>query len=127
VTAQDAGGNQLGGVWIHDRYSGVYQLTGNVASAGWGQGETKFEYGIGGGGSLCVANGEGGTCVSDYTRDLPAYYTPPVEDMYAAGYCDQCCDIGISLEGCRQRIADGTCFASKAGHYSWRVVFTRSW
>ena len=77
-------------------------------------------------GSLCVANGQGGSCISDYTRDLPTYYTPPVEDMFAAGYCDQCCDIGIDLEACRQRIAAGTCFASGAGHYSWRVVFTRS-
>jgi hypothetical protein len=126
VTAVDANGSQLSGVWIYDKYSQMYQVTGNVGSPDWGPGETKFEYGGGGGGSLCVAQGEGGACVSDYTRDMPCYFLPPVEDMYAAGYCD-CCQVGISLEECRKRINEGTCFSTKAEHFSWRVVFKRSW
>jgi hypothetical protein len=124
VTVVNAAGNQISGVWIHDRYSGQYQVTGNVDSPEWGIGETKFEYGIGGGGSLCVASGEGGTCVSAYTRDMPTYYAPPAEDLHAAGYCDQCCDVGATLERCRQLVDAGQCMG--AGHYSWRVVFKRS-
>ena len=125
VTVIDAGGGQLGGVWVHDRYSQQYQVSGNVDSADWGPGETKFEYGIGGGGSLCIATGDGGTCVGDYTRDMPAYNAPPVEDLHAAGYCDQCCEPGATLERCRELVNAGTCMGN--GHYSWRIVFKRSW
>ena len=126
VTTVDAGGSQIGGVWIFDKYSQQYQVTGNVDSPDWGPGETKFEYGIGGGGSLCVASGQGGGCISDWTRDMPCYYLPPVEDLYAAGYCN-CCEPGISLERCRELINQGTCFATGAEHFSWRVVFKRNW
>jgi hypothetical protein len=125
VTAVDAGGGQLGGVWVFDRYSSQYQVTGNVDSPDWGPGQTKFEYGIGGGGSLCIAEGQGGGCVSDYTRDMPCYVPPPIEDLHAAGYCDQCCEPGASVERCRQLVAEGKCMGN--GHYSWRVVFKRSW
>ncbi len=124
VTVVDANGGQIGGVWIHDFYSNQYQVTGNVDSPDWGAGETKFEYGGGGGGKLCIARGEGGACVTDYTRDMPAYYAPPVEDLYAAGYCDRCCDPGITLDRCRELVDAGQCMG--AGHYSWRVVFKRS-
>ncbi len=127
VTVVDANGNQLGGVWVYDKYSQQYQVTGNVDSPEWGPGETKFEYGIGGGGSLCIASGQGGGCISDFTRDMPCYYTPPVADMFASGYCDKCCEPGISQDRCAQRIAEGSCFGSGAGHYSWRVVFKRNW
>ena len=125
VTVLDGNGSQMGGVWVHDRYSQQYQVTGNVDSPDWGPGETKFEYGIGGGGSLCVAEGEGGACVSDYTRDMPAYHIPPVEDLHAAGYCDQCCEPGATLERCRELVDAGKCMGN--GHYSWRIEFKRSW
>ena len=81
VTVVDAGGNQLPGVWLYDKYSQQYQVTGNVGSPEWGPGETKFEYGIGGGGSLCIAEGQGGGCVSDYSRDMPCYFLPPFGDV----------------------------------------------
>jgi hypothetical protein len=125
VTVIDAGGSQLGGVWVHDRYSKQYQVTGNVDSPEWGPGETKFEYGIGGGGSLCIASGEGGGCVSDYTRDMPAYSVPPVADLHAAGYCSQCCEPDVTLDRCQELVSAGRCMGN--GHYSWRVVFKRSW
>ncbi len=125
VTVVDAKGSQIGGVWIYDRYSGQYQVTGNVGSPDWGPGETKFEYGIGGGGSVCVASGQGGPCESDFTRDMPCYYAPPVQDLWAAGYCDRCCERGASVDRCQQLINEGKCMG--AGHYSWRVVFKRSW
>lgn len=127
MTVENAAGAQIPGVWIYDYYSKQYQVTGNVGSPDWGPGETRFEYGVGGGGKLCIAPGQGGNCVSDYTRDMKCYHTPPVEDLFAAGYCDLCCDRGISLEGCRQRISEGTCFETGAGHYSWHLVFRRGW
>ena len=125
VTAVDANGAQLGGVWIFDKYSQQYQLTGNIDSPDWGPGQTKFEYGIGGGGSLCVAQGEGGGCASSFTRDMPCYNVPPVEDLHAAGYCDQCCEPGASVERCQQLVNEGKCMGN--GHYSWSVIFKRSW
>jgi hypothetical protein len=129
VTVIDAGGNQIGGVWIYDKYSPPevqYQVTGNVDSPDWGPGETKYEYGGGGGGSLCVASGQGGGCVSGFTRDMPCYFLPPVEDLHSSGYCN-CCEQGASLERCRQLINDGKCFRTGAEHFSWRVVFKRNW
>ena len=126
VTVVDGKGSQMGGVWVYDRYSQQYQVTGNVDSPDFGPGETKFEYGIGGGGSLCLAGGEGGACITDFTRDMPCYYTPSVEDLFAAGYCN-CCENGASLERCRQLINEKACFVTGAEHYSWRVVFKRSW
>jgi hypothetical protein len=123
VAAIDGSGNQIGGVWLHDRYSGQYQLTGNVGSPDFGPGETKFEYGIGGGGSLCVTSGQGAPCVSDYTRDMPCYNPPPLEDMWAAGYCE-CCETGITKERC-QELYNAGASCMNWGHYSWRVVFKR--
>jgi hypothetical protein len=101
------------------------KVTGNIDSPDFGPGETKFEYGIGGGGSLCIASGQGGSCVTDFTRDMSVYYTPPVEDLFAAGYCN-CCEVGASLDKCRQLINERKCFQSGAEHYSWRVVYKRS-
>lgn len=127
VTVIGPGGNQLGGVWIYDKYSKQYQVTGNVDSPDWGPGETKFEYGGGGGGSLCVAEGQGGACVSEFTRDMPCYYLPPIEDLHSSGYCTCCGEGDISLERCRQLIEEGICFPTGAEHFSWRVVFQRNW
>jgi hypothetical protein len=124
VTVVDANGAQLGGVWVYDKYSQQYQLTGNVDSPEWGPGETKFEYGIGGGGSLCIAQGQGGPCVSGWTRDMPCYYVPPADDLFSAGYCSQCCEPDASLDRCRQLVDEGKCMGN--GHYSWRVVFKRN-
>jgi hypothetical protein len=125
VTVVNAGGNQIPGVWVYDKYSGQYQVTGNVDSPDWGPGETRFEYGIGGGGSLCIADGQGGGCVSDYTRDMPCYNPPPFEDLWAAGYCD-CCEVGITKERCQELYNSGDwCMSWR--HYSWRTVFKRNW
>ena len=125
VTVVNAQGAQIPGVWIYDKYSQQYQVTGNIDSPDWGTGETKFEYGIGGGGSLCVAAGQGGPCESDFTRDMPVYFLPPVEDLYAAGYCN-CCETDITLERCQQLVSEGKCYPTGAMHFSWRVVFKRS-
>ncbi|MFN2183582.1 MAG: hypothetical protein ACK2UU_06300 [Anaerolineae bacterium] len=126
VTALGAGGYQIPGVWVHDRYSGQYQVTGNIDSPDFGEGETKFEYGIGGGGSMCVAEGQGGACITGYTRDLPCYSRPPFEDMWAAGYCN-CCQPGISKEACQQLYDSKDSCLPEWGHFSWHLVYNRSW
>jgi hypothetical protein len=128
VTVLNAAGNQIPGVWVYDKYSQYYNLTGNVDSPDWGPGETKFEYGYGGGGSLCIASSQGGPCVSDYTRDMPCDFNPSFEDKWAAGYC-QCCsaEAAANKELCRQLYEEGNgCIAWPRGHYAWRVVFRRS-
>jgi hypothetical protein len=126
ATVVDANGNQLSGVWIHDYYSGENRVTGHKGDDPfWGPGEAEFSYWGGGGGKLCITSGEGGPCESEYTRDMPCSNTPPVEDLFAAGYCD-CCEAGATLERCRERINEGTCFKTGNAHYSWRVVFTRA-
>jgi hypothetical protein len=114
----------MGGVWIHDQYSHQYQVTGNVDSPDFGPHETKFIYGLGGGGKLCITAGQDGPCESDWTRDLPCYNPPPFEDLWASGYCE-CCETGITKERCRELHEAGKCLGW--GHYSWRVVFKRSW
>jgi hypothetical protein len=126
VSAIAANGSPLGGVWVYDHYSSQYQVTGNVDSPDWGPGDTKFEYGIGGGGKLCIAGGQGGGCVSDSTRDMPCYNAPPFEDLWAAGYCE-CCEVGISKERCKEFYDNNAQCMKQPRHYSWRVVFTRSW
>jgi hypothetical protein len=122
VTAVNAAGSQIGGVWIYDKYSQTYQVTGNHVPD-MGPGETKFEYGQFGGGSLCIAEGQGGGCITSFTRDMPCFWLPPVEDLHAAGYCN-CCEAGASVERCRELVP--TCFPTGAGHFSWRVVYTRN-
>lgn len=129
VTVVNAAGAQIPGVWVYDKYSGYYNLTGNVGSPDWGPGETKFEYGYNGGGSLCIAASQGGPCVSEFTRDMPCDFNPPFEDKWAAGYC-QCCspEAAANKELCRQLYEAGdTCIAWPRGHYAWRVVFRRSY
>ena len=111
-------------MWVYDKYSQQYQVTGNVDSADWGPGETKFEYGGGGGGSLCIAAGQGGACISDFTRDMPCYTVPPASDLFSAGYCEECCERGITVDRCAQLVNEGKCMGN--GHYSWRVVFKRN-
>jgi hypothetical protein len=124
VMVLNADGNQIPGMWVYDYYSKLYQVTGNVDSPDWGPGETKFEYGGFGGGRLCIAEGQGGACVSEYTRDMPVYEPPPFEDMWAAGYCE-CCETGITKERCQQ-LYDQRQWCMAWGHYSWRVEFRRS-
>jgi hypothetical protein len=126
----NANGAPMGGVWIYDKYSQQYQVTGNVDSPDWGPGETKFEYGIHGGGSLCIASGQGGGCVSGWTVDMPVYDPPPFENVWQAGYCN-CCggEAASNKDVCRQ-IYDAHSDANKCvgwwGHYSWRVVFKQT-
>jgi hypothetical protein len=126
VTVLDAYDQQIPGVWIYDKYSNTYQVTGNVDSVDWGPGETKFDYYIGGGGSLCIAGGQGGSCVTGFTRDLPCYFRPPFEDMWAAGYCD-CCQVGITKEACQVLYDTKATCLPEFGHFAWHVVYKRSW
>jgi hypothetical protein len=126
VTALNAGGSQIQGVWLNDKYSGQYQVTGNVDSPDWGIGETKFEYGVGGGGSLCIAEGQGGACTTGYSRDMSCFNQPPFEDMWAAGYCE-CCRSGITKDECQQLYDAKDPCMPEWGHFSWRIVYNRSW
>lgn len=127
VTIVDAAGNPLSGVWVYEQYSGLYQVSGHKGDDPyWGPGDVEIPCagGPGAGGAVCIVDGPGGPCVSAQTRGMTCYTIPAVEDLFAAGYCE-CCDIGASLEHCRQLVNEGKCMGN--GHYSWRVVFKRAW
>jgi hypothetical protein len=122
VTVLDAAGNQMPNVWIHEKYTGQYRVTGHKGpDPYWGPGEA--EYSETDGGMVCIATGEGGPCETEYTRDLPCHDPPPFEDLWAAGYCE-CCEPGITAEKCQNLFETGQCLG--IGHYSWRVEFKRS-
>jgi hypothetical protein len=125
ATVIDAAGGQIGGVWLHDHYSGYNRATGHKGDDPfWGPGEAQFDYYSGGGGMLCITTGEGGPCESPNTRGMPCWDAPPIDDLYAAGYCE-CCEAGATKERCQQLMNEGKCLGP--GHYSWKVVFRRSW
>jgi hypothetical protein len=122
VMVVDAAGKQVPGVWIYESYSGQYRVSGHKGDDPyWGPGEAEFA-GITGG-RLCIATGEGGPCESDYTRDLPCHEPPPLDDLWAAGYCE-CCEAGITKEKCGELLEAGSCLG--VGHYMWMVEFKRS-
>jgi hypothetical protein len=122
VTVLDAAGNQEPGVWVHESFSGLYQVSGHKQDDPyWGPGEVEFS--ALDGGRVCIAAGDGGGCVSDFTRDLPCHDPPPIDDLWAAGYCE-CCEAGITKERCQELLESGSCLG--AGWYYWRVEFKRS-
>lgn len=122
VTVLDAAGNQISGVWIYESYSDQHRVTGHKGDDPfWGPGEAEFN-GITGG-RMCIATSEGGACESDFTRDLPCHDPPPLDDLWAAGYCE-CCEDGITKERCQELFESGHCLG--VGHYMWRLEFKRS-
>lgn len=127
VSVVDANGGPLPGVWIFEQYSGMYQVTGHKQDDPyWGPGDVEIPCpGFQGGGVVCITDGPGGSCISAQTRGMSCYTVPPVEDLFAADYCNSCCKVGVTLDECRQLVNEGKCMGN--GHYSWRVVFKRSW
>lgn len=122
VTVLDAAGAQISGVWVREDFTGQYRATGHKGDDPyWGPGEAEFADLDGG--RLCIATGDGGTCVSDFTRDLSCHDPPPLDDLWAAGYCG-CCEDGITKERCQELFEAGSCLG--AGWYYWRVEFKRS-
>lgn len=122
VTVLDAAGQQIPGVWVYEKYTGQYRVTGHKGDDPyWGPGEAEFS-GLDGG-QLCIAGSEGGACESELTRNLPCHDPPPFEDLWAAGYCE-CCEPGITKDRCRELFESGKCLG--ISHYAWRVEFKRS-
>jgi hypothetical protein len=122
VTVLDAAGNQIPGVWVHERYTGLYQVSGHKGDDPfWGPGEVEFS-GMDGG-QLCIATGEGGACESNLTRNLPTHDPPPLDDLWAAGYC-ACCEPDITRERCQELYDKGECVS--ISWYDWHVEFKRS-
>lgn len=123
VTVLDAAGAQIPGVWVHEKYTGWYRVTGHKGDDPyWGPGEVEFNNLDGG--QVCIATGDGGACESEPTRDLPCHDAPPFEDLWAAGYCE-CREEGLTKDECRELYESGQWLA--ISHYYWRVEFKRSW
>ena len=128
VSVVAASGSPIPGIWVHNYYTGQYQVTGHKADDPyWGEGEAEITCaGQHGGGMVCIATGDGGTCVTDYSRGMPCFDAPSFEDLYAAGYCE-CCEVGISKDRCQQLYNEGAECMKQPRHYSWRIEYTRGW
>lgn len=123
VTVLDAAGNQIPGVWVHEKYTGWYRVTGHKGDDPyWGPGEVELNNLDGG--QVCIAIGDGGACESEFTRNLSCHDAPPFEDLWAAGYCD-CREEGLTKDECRELYESGQWLA--ISHYYWRVEFKRAW
>jgi hypothetical protein len=122
VTVLDAAGQQIPGVWVHEKYTGWYQVTGHKGDDPyWGAGEVELSNLDGG--QVCIARSDGGACESEFTRNLPCHDPPPFEDLWAAGYCE-CLEGGITKERCQESYDSGRW--RPISHYAWRVEFKRS-
>jgi hypothetical protein len=76
VTVLDAAGQQIPNVWVHEKYTGWYQVTGHKGDDPyWGPGEVELSNLDGG--QVCIASGDGGACESEFTRNLPCHDPPP--------------------------------------------------
>lgn len=127
VTVVDAQGVQLGGIWIHDLYTGQTQVTGHKGDDPfWGPGEAEIPCPGDSGAAICIAADASGTCVTGYTRGMSCLQAPDFEDLWSAGYCE-CCERGITKERCRQFYDSGAQCLRQNRHLSWRVTFRRSW
>ena len=112
----------MGGVLVRNLYTGEELATGHKeGDPARGPGDAEFV----GSSQICVLNGPGGECESEPTRGMDTWNAPPVEDLFSAGYCSECCEPNITLDRCRELVSKGQCMGP--GHYSWQVVFTRTW
>jgi len=110
VIVQDASGAPLNGVAVHGIYSKVTQATGDK-----GPGTTQFV--LGGGDAVKVVKDVDGRDAS--SEEAHGLTTDPAtisdDHLMAAGYCtDPASCAAHRVEGCR-------------GHYSWDVVFKRTY
>lgn len=112
VTVLDAAGNPLDGVVVHFVWTGEDQITGKK-----GPGKTEFVQGKSGE-QVLVAADSGGARTSEVTRVLDVREENiPISELVAAGYC------GSEAE-CQQRISENSLCRY---HYSYEVIFQRTW
>ena len=112
VTVVDAAGNPLNGVTVRSLYTNEEHVTGEK-----GPGMVEFNLYPPGNGVHVVRDVDGRTVSSDSAEAPTVEQHIPVSDLIAGGYC-------TDAQDCAQKIANN---ALCHGHYSWDVVFQRSY
>ena len=113
VLVLDAGGNPLDGIIIHGEYSHYdFAPTGH-------KGPGRTENPLGGGDMIKVVRDMGGReYSSQMTRGMSTQDEGiPIPDLIAGGYCRD-------EANCQERISQNRLCR---GHYSWNVIFQRTW
>ena len=118
LTVVDANGNPLNGIVVHGVWTNIDLVTGE-------KGDGKTEVPLYNSGEEFVITGDtsGATFSSQTTRTLRTDW-PTAQDLWDCGYCD--CKPFPNFEEC-QLARDNHTYLFAKGHYSYNVVFKRSW
>jgi hypothetical protein len=114
ITVLDADGNPLDGIVVGDTYDNVEAVTGSK-----GPGRAEIDLWLNAMEMTVKSDQDGRTYKSEASRTLSSQTSLiPPEDKLAAGYC-------VSMAHCIEISGPGA--GDCHGHFSWRVVFQRSW
>jgi hypothetical protein len=114
----DANGQPLNGVVVHGVWTGSDLITGEK-----GDGKTELPLWNSGEEFLITGDTSGRTYTSQKTRSLNVDW-PTAQDLWDCGYC--ACKPFPTFEEC-QYARDNQTYLFAKGHYSYVVVFRRSW
>jgi len=113
VRVVDPGGAPLDGLVIHGVWTNLDRLSGSK-----GPGRAEFDLYLAGEQVLVTHDAGGRSYTSETTRVLDTREANiPVEDLIAGGYCSDPADCQDKIR--RNRLCNG--------HYSYEVVFQRTW
>jgi hypothetical protein len=118
LTVVDANGAPLNGVVVHGVWTGSDLITGEK-----GDGRTELPLYNSGEEFLITGDTSGRTYTSQTTRSLHTDW-PTAQDLWDCRYC--ACKPFSSFEEC-QNARDNQTYLFAKGHYSYVVVFKRSW
>ena len=118
VYVQDPAGNRLDGVRIKEIFTGIVHVSGSDQK---GPGAAHWDIYRGGGGQMEIVD-DAGNVKSEVTRGMSDDW-PDFDLMKAAGYCD--CH-PFNDEECQAALQNHT-YAFAAGHYTYEVVFQRTY
>ena len=119
VFVQDAQGNRLDGVRVHEIFTNSTNVTG---AQGKGAGTALWDIYRGGGGQVEIVD-DAGNRVSEVSRGLSADW-PDADLMWAAGYCG--CKPYPDQASCAAGLANKEYQNFNVGHYVYEVVFQRT-
>jgi hypothetical protein len=118
ITVIDANGTPLDGIVVHGVYTGYDKVTGEK-----GPGRTELPLYHSGEDFIITRDMAGNLYTSQQTRPLRTDW-PTAEDLWNGGYC--ACKPFASFEECAAAL-DSHSYLFAYGHYSYVVVFQRTW
>lgn len=119
VYVVDPAGNPLDGVRVRENYTGIIHVTG---AQGKGSGRVQYDIYRGGGGQVDIVD-EAGNRISEVSRNMSADW-PDFDLIKAAGYCN--CKPHPDDASCQADLVNKT-YLFAVGHYTYEVVFQRTW